>query len=405
MPRLRNDMTGPHSIFSRITLPLAVIIMAAASLTTDIAGQRHRDMVRDLPEVTVKSNKNSVLHLLAYVREYSTLSSYTDTVFLFREKLVDFMLPSDPRLRYKGWSVPRVIKSKSYYRFTDHYGLDSVSDESAYHFSWSDWLGTPPAGRLPSALRKPAVATDTVMGKYNPSEIWIRDNDKVSLHVNVLSDTVARKWVPDLNIFFRRNTDFETCRVTFNYENVLSGTLSPADLTHYSFCIDSKERGHSMFRFNRPGDPYFVTTTAGVHILDREYISVKEAKKWERHDFRNDDLDIIRPMEMPPPEPEILALMERVDKIDKGGVRLSLTPDHWLGSIDGTNKNYQFGNRLLLMLKQITGIGIIKGKRNVEKRWKNFKKEWRQRHPPVVITDSTSRDKPAGRVDTSSTSR
>ena len=86
-----------------------------------------------LPEVLVLSKNNRVLHMLAYVREYSTLTTYTDTVFLFREKMVDYMLPASGS-KFKGWSKPRVITSRSYYQFKDNNGLDSVSDVSNHHF-------------------------------------------------------------------------------------------------------------------------------------------------------------------------------------------------------------------------------------------------------------------------------
>lgn len=42
--------------------------------------------ISDLPEIVVESRQHSLLHMLAYVREYSTLTTYTDTIFLFREK-------------------------------------------------------------------------------------------------------------------------------------------------------------------------------------------------------------------------------------------------------------------------------------------------------------------------------
>lgn len=359
---------------------VALMTMAAmCCCVSEAEGKRRVERVVDLPELTVKPGKNKVLHLLGYVREYSTMSSYTDTIFLFREKMVDYMLATDPKMHYKGWTSPRVIKSQSYYKFTNSHGLDSVSDESNYHFSWSDWLGIVSSGRLPAPLRKVEIGTDTLHGKYSPVEIWAKDGEKVSIDVNVLADTVARKWVPDISLFFRRNTDFEKFTVKFDYDNVLSSFLSPLDLTGYSFSIDSKERGHAMFRFGRVGEPCYVTTHAEVYILDREFITVKEAKKWEKHDFNEDEIDIYVPADAPPLSPETLSLMERVDKVDKEGVRLALAPDMRLGSIDGINMNYQFGNRLLLLLKDITGIGKIRGKRNVEKRWKEFKQEWRQR--------------------------
>ena len=52
-----------------------------------------REIAMDLPEVVVESRDHKVLHMLAYVREYSTLTTYTDTIFLFREKMVDYMMP------------------------------------------------------------------------------------------------------------------------------------------------------------------------------------------------------------------------------------------------------------------------------------------------------------------------
>ena len=36
---------------------------------------------------------------------------------------------------------PRILTCKSYYRFTNRNGLDSVSSASHHHFSWSDWIG------------------------------------------------------------------------------------------------------------------------------------------------------------------------------------------------------------------------------------------------------------------------
>ena len=39
--------------------------------------------VSELPEVVIESRRQRMLHILAYVREYSSLSTYTDTVFLF----------------------------------------------------------------------------------------------------------------------------------------------------------------------------------------------------------------------------------------------------------------------------------------------------------------------------------
>ena len=151
-----------------------------------------QENIPELPEVTVETRQHRVLHMLAYVREYSTLSTYTDTVSLFREKMVDYMLTTDGHTKFKGWSTPRILSCKSYYRFTNAQGLDSVSDVGNQHFSWSDWIGVVPVSKMPSALRGLECGTDTLHGRYSPSEIWTKRDGKVIVDVNVMADTVGR---------------------------------------------------------------------------------------------------------------------------------------------------------------------------------------------------------------------
>ena len=249
----------------------------------------------DLPEVIVGSNKHKILHTLAYVREYSMLTTYTDTVFLFREKMVDYMLPMDKRLKFEGWLNPRILKSNSYYRFTDSTGLDSVSDQCNHHFSWADWVGIIPTAAIPESLVRNRIGVDTIRGKYSPTEIWLRNDDRLTLDVNVLADTTSRKWVPNLSLFFKENLDFEQFRVKFNYGNVVTDSIAPIDLTGYSFNIESNGRGRGMFRFSRNDEPFFVSTYAEVYVVDKEYITVKEAKKWEKGNLNLDDICIIEP--------------------------------------------------------------------------------------------------------------
>lgn len=333
-----------------------------------------QEIVSELPEVVIESRSHKVMHILAYVREYSTLTTYTDTVFLFREKMVDYMLTPDKKSKLKGWSSPRILACKSYYRFSNADGLDSVSDASNHHFSWSDWIGVVPVAEMPPALRGVEYATDTLRGKYSPTEIWIRNSDRVTVNVNVLADTTSRKWVPNLSGFFRRNLDFENFRVRFNYGDVVGDTISPMDLAGYSFNIESRGRGHEMFRFNRVDEPCFVSTYAEVYILDKEYITVKEAKKWDKHNFMTDEIGIYRPLEAPELQPSILDLMARVDNIDKEGVRLGQEPDSRMISQHLNNQNFKLGNRLLFMLKQLTGISLIKSNKNMNRQWGDFKK-------------------------------
>lgn len=333
------------------------------------------ESVSELPEMVVESSRHRMLHILAYVREYSTLSTYTDTIFLFREKMVDYMLPSDTKVKFDGWSSPRVLTCKSYYRFTNNNGLDSVSDTSQHHFTWSDWIAIPPEVSMPMRIKSSRISADTLFGKYNPTEIWRRNNDRIRIDIDVLADTISRKWVPKLAYFFRRGLDYNKFKVSFNYDNIEGNSLSGFDLNGYSFSIESKGRGREMFRFNKINEPFFVSTNAEVYILDKEYITVKEAKKWEKRDFDVDEIGIYEPMDAPQLSAAILDLVERVDLLDKHKIRLDFMPDHRLMGSNSGRRNLRIGRRALLLLKQATGITFFKSHKNFNNNWAKFRKE------------------------------
>ena len=326
----------------------------------------------ELPEVVFESRQHRVLHLLAYVREYSTLTTYADTVTLFREKMVDYMLPQDGN-RFKGWSMPRVLKTRSYYRFTDSNGLDSVSDRSGHHFSWSDWVGVVPEIHLPAGLNEKECGIDTVRGKYGPAEIWTKNNDRLAVDIDVLADTLSRKWVPGLAGFFRENLDFENFKLRFRYGDVVSASLSPQDLTGYSFNVESKGRGREMIRFHRADEAFFVSTYAEVYVIDKEYITVKEARKWANCKFDPDEIDLYVSPEAPELAPSVKSLIARVENVKEDEVRLALVPDRRLGN--GGPVNRHFGYRALQLLKTVTGIGQVMAKRKWNRQWKDFKRQ------------------------------
>ena len=135
--------------------------------------------------------------------------------------------------------------------------------------------------------------------------------------------------------------------------------------------MDSRGRGHNMFRFNRKDEPFFVSTFAEIHILDKEYVTIGEAKKWEKGNFDADGIEIITPDGAPPLQPEILALIDRVDNISHDAVRLNFTPDSRLAG--GFRRPQNLGQRALAMLKQMTGITLFKSHKNFKDNWKEFR--------------------------------
>ena len=326
-----------------------------------------------LPEIVIESRQHKVMHILAYVREYSTLATYTDTVFLFREKMVDYMLTPDRRVRFDEWSCPRVLKSRSYYRFTDAGGLDSVSDKCGHHFSWSDWIGMPPEIAVAPGLHGLAAGTDSVGGLYGPAEVWTKTDSRLAVDVDVLADSTGRKWVPRLSAFFRHGPNFENFRIRFNFENTGEPTVTPADMEGYSFNIESRGRGREMFMFNRSNEPFFVSTYAEVYVTDKEYITLKEARKWERRQLNMDEAEIFEPPEAPDLQPPVKELIARVETVDSEKIRLDATPDHRMVSKNFGRRNFRIGHRALALLKQLVGITLYKSHKNMNRNWEEFR--------------------------------
>lgn len=340
----------------------------------------------ELPEVVVESQQHKVLHMLGYVREYSMLTTYSDTVFLFREKMVDYMLTPEKKMRFRGWANPRVLKSKSYYRFTNHWGLDSVSDKCNHHFSWSDWIGIAPPRQLPRAIKNVESATDTLHGKYSATEVWTRNNDRIAVDVDVMADTASRVWVPNLSGFFRNYLDFDNFKLRYSFGNVVEDTIRPANLTAYSFNIESKGRGHDMFMFNRVNQSFYVSTYAEIYIVDKEYITVKEARKWDRRKINTDDIEIYEPAEAPELQPSIQLLVDRVNNIDSDQVRAGIEPDHRMKS-RGVRRE-TFGDRALSLLKTLTGISHFRSKKNFDKQYRNFQRNKSVIRAPYAPVDT-----------------
>ncbi|MDE5812739.1 MAG: hypothetical protein K2H72_00495, partial [Muribaculaceae bacterium] len=198
----------------------------------------------ELPEVKVSTKHRPILHLTGYIRELSTMSSSCDTLTLYREKWVDFMIPTGKEKRYQGWTDPRLLKTKSYYKWTDSSGLDSVSDRASHHFSWSDWVSLPRRANFPALLAGNRLGTDTVMGKYSPTEIWRKDSAGVNVTVNVLADSTRRKWTPRLAGPLWRDTEFERLVMDYRFSDTDTFAVKPQNLDRLSCRIESMGRGH-----------------------------------------------------------------------------------------------------------------------------------------------------------------
>ena len=290
-----------------------------------------RESVYELPELTVGTGKRTVLYMSGYIREYSTLTTYTDTVVMFREKSVDFMVPGREEKKFRGWQNQRILSSRSYYKLSNNRGLDSVSDRFGRHFSWGDWVGVIKNVPIPRALSKDSVATDTIMGKYSPATIWRRSGDKITLNINVLADTINRKWLKNLWAFNNNRTEFTALTLKYCFDNVSETELMADNLSSISFNIESRGRGPSLSNVFDRDEPFFVSTYVEMYITDRRFITVKEARRLEKNLNLADNLEIKAPEEAPALQQAIGELVARVESIDHESRRKGLKVDERIG--------------------------------------------------------------------------
>ena len=283
-----------------------------------------------LEEVVVSAKTGPVLHLLGIIRDHSTLSSYSDTVRMYREKLVDFMVPIRKTGNFKGWLSPRLLSSKSYYRLTSSSGLDSVTDRFNQHFSYSDWIEIFKHRPIPTQTNE---IHDSIRQSSTTSQVWRKSEDEIKGEVNIVCDSSNWSYLPKMRSYFKDRVDFERLRINYSFGNVLADSLFAIDLDKAVFDIESCGRRRNMFRFNHKDEPVFVATRAELFIIDREFISIKEARRWEKITDNEEYLDLISfSYPLPPLENDTRQLIARVEDIDERAVRLSLKPDEKIGN-------------------------------------------------------------------------
>lgn len=334
------DDKGVVPDFPATAYPLTVSTLGYSSKKVPRGFQGRVELVEktaQLPEVVVESDKHQVQHLVAYVREYSTASTYSDTVLLFREKTVDFMVPAaGVKKKYKGWLSPRVLASKSYYRFTNRQGLDSVSRFFGQHFSWSDWVGLFRDADVPAGIMMRTQQRDTIFGARLPLSVWQRSGDKVQVDVDVLNEDNFDRWVPALAGFPAANMTFDTFKLRYRLDDVEESAVFPDNVESLAVHIESTGRGRNMQRLFRTSAPIYVDTYAEIYIADKEYLTVADARKLEKDPPRGDEIGIVTAATAPELQPAIADLVARVNAIDPNAIRLDAEPDALLRN---PNKN------------------------------------------------------------------
>lgn len=345
-----------------LILPLLLVVLVLVPCGATPAHGADKEKATVLPTLVVKPRKYKMLHLIGYVREYSTMSTYYDTVQLFREKTVDFMIPAAKDAK-GGWLRPRLLASRSFYRFANYEGLDSVSDRFREHFSWSDWAELFRRTEIPLSIRtaETAGAADTIRSDSKVSAVWRRtDDDSMTLDVDMLADRSNRQWMPAFAGLLDGGDDTEFRRLMLKYyfTDIDSKVISPQNLTRFDIDVRSGGRGRSMRHIFHTSDTIYVDTHAEFYITDREYLNGREAGRWEKHPPKSHDIGIHAPADAPAITAFYADIVARVDNIDHDRLRIEAETDKLLIGPRYNNllkKNYGPVRQLWEAVKKLPG--------------------------------------------------
>lgn len=329
-----SDTKGFTPFIPNADYPIKVSYTGYGPKTVESGGEktvRLKEIELELPEVVISSARQQVIRLKGYLREYSTLLDGVN-VMLFREKMVDFVFPLKDTKNFEGWQRPRLLGVRSYYHFTNALDLDSVSNFYPSHFSWSDWIGVPGDFMLPKSLRdikEGQTLTDTIKGSRGNAAIWRKHGDRLYVDINVLADTLNRKWIPKFRKSFYDDVDFTEFDVQYLYDDIHGDRVYPWDISRITYNIESNGLNRSYSKDPQRKTSRYMDTYAELYIYDREIMTVREARRLMKELPSKDNFYI--PREVPELQPSILAIVERVNNIDHDAVRLGLYMDDRLG--------------------------------------------------------------------------
>lgn len=283
----------------------------ATPATTDVT---MRPVSYDLPELVIDNKSRNVLHLIGYMREYSTMATTRDTSLLYSEKVVDFMIPREKVKKLKGWTSPRVLARRDYVLYTNAEGLDSVGREVDDTFSLSDLVDIiKDRITVPDSLLDGSARAATVAGKYTPRMEWRRVGADYTLDIDALGDKKDHRWSPNILKLFGLTTDFSEFYTTYLFNDLSGGTISAENVSRATFGIKAYCRG-KMFRWATGSkEPFNLNSYYEFYVTDRQYLTPEEAIEWKNNPPTR--LEIAAPEGVMPPDAATMRLMERVNAL------------------------------------------------------------------------------------------
>lgn len=283
----------------------------------------------ELPELTVGGETRKILHLVGYMREYSTQTTSKDTVALYADLIVDFMTPMSKRNsssnnesskkkesweKFKGWLNPRILGEMRYYHFTNDVGLDSVSSKSDSMLPFSNFISIFNRMSVPTSFQKEGVTTDTVKGERYISSTWRKIGNNIVADFDALSSCKDHKYTPNALKLFELTTDFTKLNYSYLFSDVVKGYVFTEDISRMSCNMEMTGRGKLFKLALKAKEPLKMNYYCELFVTEKEYLTEEEAKDLKKNPPKVSAAYIKVPEGIEPISPAIPKLIERVQK-------------------------------------------------------------------------------------------
>ncbi len=270
----------------------------------------------ELPELVISPGARPLLHLTGYMRELTSVLSSSDSVTIFKESVVDFLVLVE-KTKVKGWNKARELASKTYVRMSNSSGLDSVSNSHEYEFMlWGNRKSLiPSAAKIPDNIKGTEVTCDTVMGKYYPKIIWLKNGDVTRWYGDALANEKNHVTSPWALKLFGLTTDVTEISENFVFETPDGDFIGPSDLRQVSITIDMLAKGKLFKKTLDSSSPVNVRTYMELYLTDREFLSEEEGKSLKKEIPTIESSDILAPTNANPLHPAIMRTVERVNSL------------------------------------------------------------------------------------------
>ena len=313
------DKSGVIPELQKDRYPITFNYMGYASLQILKPAEDDVKMIQqdyELPEIVVIPGSRPLLHLTGYMREITSVLSSSDSVAIFKESVVDFLVPVE-KTKVKGWNKARELASKTYVRMSNSSGLDSVSTNHEYEFMlWGNRKSLIPSGtKIPAKIKGTDLACDTIMGKYYPKIIWWKNGDITRWHGDALANEKNHVTTPWALKLFGLTADVTEISENYVFDTPDGDFIRPTDLRQVSVTIDMLAKGKLFKKAFDSSSPVNVRTYMELYLTDREFLSEEEGKELKKEVPFIEPSDILAPANANPLHPAIMRTVERVNSL------------------------------------------------------------------------------------------